>query len=368
MMNLLRPPVMIGVAAAALAASVVPAVAAAGTASPASPAFPASQGSRCSVSYLQSTLHLAKVTVDSAAPDTTGSFTSPGQPAITGLPDFCDVTLTQTDAAGNPIGIYVWLPVPWNGRFQGVGGAVFECGPIYSEMAAAIQGGYASAATDCGVPPADLLTGSWALNSDGSLNWPLIDDFAYLGIHDMSVAGQAVTRIYYPSPVRFTYFNGCSTGGREGLMEAQRYPADYNGIVSGAPAINWTRFIPSEIWPELVMKESRDFLPTCKEDAFVNAAVQACATTNGVITNPATCDFNPFTLVGTVTPCGAITRQDAAVMTRIWDGPETTRGRPLWYGLERGLPVSGFRPVHRTRQPGQRQQLRLRALARAGGT
>jgi Tannase and feruloyl esterase len=323
----------------AVLAGVIPAAAAAAK-QPAAP--PSSSGSRCSVGYLRSALALAHVTVDTAAENTTGSFTAPGQPTLTGLPDFCDVTLTQTDAAGNPIGIYVWLPEPWNGRFQGVGGAVFECGPIYSEMAAAIQGGYASAATDCGVPPADLLTGSWALNSDGSLNWPPIDDFAYLGIHDMSVAGQALTRIYYPSPLRFTYFNGCSTGGREGLMEAQRYPADYNGIVSGAPAINWTTFIPSEIWPELVMKESRDFLPTCKEDAFVNAAVQACATTNGVITNPATCDFNPFTLVGTVTPCGTITQQDAAVMTKIWDGPETTQGRPLWYGLERGASLAGL--------------------------
>ena len=97
----------------------------------------------------------------------------------------------------------------------------------------------------------------WALKSNGTLNWPLIDDFAYAGIHDMSVAGQAVTRTYYPSPLRYSYFNGCSTGGREGLMEAQRYPADYNGIASGAPAINWTKFIPSEIWPELVMNRPR---------------------------------------------------------------------------------------------------------------
>jgi hypothetical protein len=65
-------------------------------------------------------------------------------------------------------------------------------------------------------------------------------------------------------------------------MEAQRYPADYNGIMAGAPAINWTKFIPAEIWPELVMKESHDFLPACNENAFVESAVQACATTQRV--------------------------------------------------------------------------------------
>jgi hypothetical protein len=326
-------------ACTALASGIVPAAAASVQRSAAEPAPTAD---RCSVGYLQPRLHLADVRVDSAALNSTGTFTAPGQAPITGLPAFCDATLTQTDQAGNPIHIDVWLPSAWNGRFQGVGGAVFECGPIYTETAAAIQSGYASAATDCGVPPADLLTGSWALKSNGALNWPLIDDFAYAGIHDMSVAGEAVTRIYYPSPLRYTYFNGCSTGGREGLMEAQRYPADYNGIVAGSPAINWTKFIPSEIWPELVMKQSGDFLPSCIENAFTESAVQACASTDGVITNPATCNWNPYKLVGFVTPCGVITRQDAAVMEKIWQGPVTPQGKELWYGLERGASLAGL--------------------------
>jgi len=333
-----RRPVLTGLAAVALMAAAVPAANAAvnHTGSPA-----ASSGSRCSVSYLQAALHLARVTVDSAAMNTSGSFTPPGQPTITGLPAFCDVALTQTDKAGNPIHIQVWLPAGWNGRFQGVGGAVYECGPIFTETAAAIKGGYASAATDCGVNPADLLTGSWALNSSGTLNTPLIDDFSYAGIHDMTVAGQAVTRVYYPSPLRYSYFNGCSTGGREGLMEAQRYPADYNGIVSGAPAINWTKFIPSELWPELVMLQSHDFLPGCKETAFTNAAIAACADGSGVIENPAACRFNPFKLVGEVTPCGTITWTDAAVVEKIWQGPIVDR-KHLWYGLEPGTSLSGL--------------------------
>jgi len=346
MMDLLRSRatgrhLLIGLACMAVLAGIVPAASAAAK-QPAAPSAPtAPPGARCDVGYLQASLDLARVTVDSAAMNTSGTFTSPGQPALSGLPAFCDVTLTQTDTAGNPIHIEAWLPSTWNGRFQGVGGAVYECGPIYGETAAAIQGGYSSATTDCGVPPADALTGAWALRSDGTLNMPLIDDFAAVGIHDMSVAGEALSRIYYTSPLRYTYFNGCSTGGREGLMEAQRYPADYNGIVSGAPAINWTEFIPAEIWPELVMNSSGDFLPSCKENVFVSAAVQACGI-NGVITNPAICNFSPYTLVGTVTPCGVITRQDATVMTKIWQGPETTRGQPLWYGLERGASLAGL--------------------------
>ena len=342
MMNVLRTrspgrSLPAGLASLALMAGIVPAAAAAGQ--PAAAAAPS--GSRCDAGYLSGSLHLAQVTVEGATMNTTGSFTAPGQPAITGLPDFCEVTLTQTDPAGNPIHIYVWLPDSWNGRFQGVGGAVYECGPIFTETAAAIQGGYASAATDCGVNPADLLTGSWALNPDGTLNAPLIDDFSYAGIHDMTVAGKAVAQVYYPSPLRYSYFNGCSTGGREGLMEAQRYPADYNGIVSGAPAINWTKFIPSELWAELVMLRSNDFLPSCKEQAFTDAVIAACGDGSGVIENPAACRFNPFQLVGDVTPCGTITRADAAVMDRIWDGP-VVAGRHLWYGLEPGTSLLGL--------------------------
>src|SRR5215469_13592728 len=297
-------------------------------------------GPRCGLAYLRSSLHRANVTVDSAAMNTSGTFAAPGQQALTGLPAFCDVSLTETDQAGNPINIDVWLPKSWNGRFEGVGGSVYACGPWFFEMAPAISEGYASAATDCGVSPADMDTATWALK-DGQLDWPLIRDFAYGGIHDMTVVGNATTSAYYASPLRFSYFNGCSTGGREGLTEAQRYPADYNGIVSGAPAINWTRFIPAEIWPQLVMNQAGDFLSSCKEAAFTDAAVKACGT-GGVISNPSACNWNPASLVGDVTPCGAITAQDAQVMTKIWQGPENSLGRKLWYGLERGTSLAGI--------------------------
>ena len=128
-------------------------------------------------------------------------------------------------------------------------------------------------------------------------------------------------------------------------MEAQRYPADYDGIVSGAPAINWTKFIPAEIWPELVMNQSHDFLPTCKEDAFTQAVIKACGhgpVAQGWINDPADCHWSPYKLVGLTTPCGTITRADAAVMTKIWDGPVSVQGKKLWYGLERGASLAGL--------------------------
>ena len=111
--------------------------------------------------------------------------------------------------------------------------------------------------------------------------------------------------------------------------------------MSGSPAINWTQFIPSELWPELVMLQSNDFLPTCIETAFTNAAIAACADASGVIEDPAACHFNPFALVGDVTPCGTITKTDAEVMEKIWEGP-VVDGRHLWYGLEPGSSVLGL--------------------------
>jgi feruloyl esterase len=184
------------------------------------------------------------------------------------------------------------------------------------------------------------------LGSLGSVHWPIITDFASVGIHDMSVDGKALTTAFYRGAPTYSYFNGCSTGGREALMEAQRYPADYNGIVAGAPAINWTKFIPAEIWPALVMNASHDFLPSCKEAAFTNAVVAACdgldGVVDGVISDPADCHWNPHTLVGTETPCGTITATDADIVAKIWQGPETGRGTRLWFGLEPGADLSGL--------------------------
>jgi Tannase and feruloyl esterase len=305
----------------------------------------------CSAASIRAALNVPNVKVVSASPVTGGSYTAPGTTTpITGLPAFCDTALTDTDSAGNAINIRVWLPSDWNGRFEGIGGGGYSCGIMYSApvpgiqtLATAIRSGYAGASTDCGNTQSD---GSFALTSGGQLNWPLIEDFASTGIHDMSVVGKAVTTAYYASKPSYSYFAGCSTGGREGLMEAQRYPADYNGIVSGAPAINWTKFIPSEIWPELVMKESNDYLPACKENAFTDAVVKACDSKDGVtdniISDPADCHWNPMKLVGASTPCGTITATDALVVEKIWQGPATTGGRKLWYGLEPGASFSGL--------------------------
>jgi len=155
--------------------------------------------------------------------------------------------------AGDRVKVWVALPMKnWNGRFRGNGGGGFLTGNAESLRGAVAQG-FAAAATDGGHEGG---SGSFALNASGRLNWQEIRDFAYLGIHEMTVVGKALTQAFYGQPPRYSYFVGGSTGGRQGLMEAQRYPADYDGIFSGCPAIHWASMVPSTLWPQVVMHDA----------------------------------------------------------------------------------------------------------------
>jgi pimeloyl-ACP methyl ester carboxylesterase len=289
-------------------------------------------------------LRLTNTTVVSATQDKTGKFTiPPGQlgagTVLTRLPAFCAVALIQTNPpAHDQIHVEVWLPLTaWNGDFQGVGGGSYVNGISWSELATAIQSGYSTASTDTGHTVQQGLTGSYALKPNGTLNTPEIIDFAYRAIHDMTVAGKDITAAFYGSQARYSYFNGCSTGGRQALAEAEQYPRDYNGMVAGAPAVYMSQLTAAQLWPELVMVRAHDLLPQCKLNAFMSAAIKQCEVNGGVnygeIMDPFSCSFNAFTLVGRKTKCGTITRTDARVMEEIWAGPT---GRFRWYGLEPG--------------------------------
>src|SRR6478735_3720542 len=181
--------------------------------------------------------------------------------------------------AGDRVKVWVALPVKnWNGRFRGNGGGGFLTGNAETLRGPVAQG-FACASTDGGH---DGGSGSFALNANGRLNWQEIRDFAYLGIHEMTVVGKALTEAFYGKPPRYSYFVGGSTGGRQGLMEAQRYPEDYDGILSACPAINWHRFIPTDLWPQVVMVAAGNFVPKAKLDAATAAAVASGDASDGV--------------------------------------------------------------------------------------
>ena len=163
----------------------------------------------------------------------------------------------------------------------------------------------------------------------------------------MTVTGKALTQALYNAAPKYSYFNGCSTGGRQGLMEAQRYPEDYNGIVSAAPAINWPKLMMQSIWSTAVMNAAKNPVPACKLQAATAAAIEACdaidGVKDGVIENPASCNFDPKTLVGKPAgTCGTFTEADVDVIKKLWEGPRRADGTLIWHGQPWGADMAAL--------------------------
>jgi feruloyl esterase len=275
---------------------------------------------------------LPNTTIESAAVD-------PGNPGL------CRITAVTTHP---PMGDQVrnWVAIPtanWNGRILGTGGGGFSGGSEGGVNGPAAAG-YASGATDTGHAGG---SGSFALGADGELDWQAIRNNAHVGIHEMTVTGKALTQALYGVAPRYSYFNGCSTGGRQGLMEAQRYPRDYDGILSAAPAINWNRFHIQHLWGPVVMNAADNPVAPCKLAAATQAAIAACDTIDGVedgvIEDPQQCTYDPRPLVGTSAgECGTFTEADANIVRWLWEGPHRQDGSRMWYGLPRGADLNAI--------------------------
>jgi feruloyl esterase len=292
-------------------------------------------------------LVLPNTTIDAAVEAAAGTVPGPlpGAPP-TAVPATCRVHATVTrPGGGDRIGVDVWMPLSgWNGRFQGVGGSGYTTGSPNS-LAGPVAAGYSAAVTDGGHGGLSNVTGSFALDPSGRYAWGLVEEFSFRALHDLAVVGKAVTAAFYGMQAEHAYWNGCSTGGRQGLALAQRYPEDFDGILAAAPAINYQKLVPAMLWPQLVMLRDGNVLPQCKFAAFQQAAIQACdaigdRVVDGVIGDPFACAFDPSSLVGTTTACGTITAQDAAVVAKIVAGPRTTDEAFLWYGLTWGAAFS----------------------------
>lgn len=290
--------------------------------------------------------------------DTGGTIQFPQQPGypaapppVTDVPAFCKVVVTLTHGrAGDHERIEVWLPESgWTGRFQALGGAGYSAGNFGPDLAEAIKKGYAVGSTDAGATPVTGWTTPWALTASGRVNLPVLENFAERGPHELAVVGKAVVKAYYRSPAAYAYWNGCSTGGRQGYMEAQRHPDDFDGILAGAPAVSWDRFAVAGLWPYVVMNQEHNLMSECELDAFTAAAVDECdpldGVTDGVVDDPVHCGFDPRSLVGRTIDCDGqavtLTAVDATVIRKIWEGPTTTSGHRLWFGLTKGADLIG---------------------------
>ena len=245
-------------------------------------------------------LALPSTTIDQAQLVAAGAFSQPGGRGSAGrdvfatLPAFCRVTATVKPSTDSDIKVEVWLPaLGWNGKFQGVGNGGWAGVIGYPAMAAAVAGGYATASTDAGHVGN---TASFALGHPEKLV-----DMGYRAIHEMTVQGKAVTQSFYGRGATLSFFNGCSLGGRQAITEAERFPADYNGILAGAPAIYNMQIHVGRVAVNAVAHRTPEgYIPAEKYAAVHAAVMNACdgldGVKDGVLENPLQCHFDPKVL------------------------------------------------------------------------
>ncbi|KAH7353150.1 feruloyl esterase-like protein B precursor [Pyrenochaeta sp. MPI-SDFR-AT-0127] len=266
---------------------------------------------------------------------------------------FCNVTLTHTHPGqGDTVTTQVWLPIQpkWNGRLQAVGGGGWIAG-LHSftsiSMSGAVAEGYAAVTMDGGVPseyPSD-----WALLSPGNVDLFALQNFASVALKDAALAAKSVINSLYGRAPSFSYWSGCSQGGRQGLMLAQRYPDLFDGIAAAAPATNWPELFVAIHFAQQVMNEMHEYPHDCELDALTAAAIKACdgndGLIDGLISDPDACHFSPYSLVGTLVNCSSssttnsISKAAAAVADAAWTGARKEDGSFLWYmpGYEANL-------------------------------
>lgn len=272
-------------------------------------------------------------------------------PAGSGLPAYCKVA----GYVDTEINFEVWMPVAgsWNGKFNGVGNGGLAGFINHEAMEEALARGYATASTDTGhvgdptalIPPVPLFDASWALNVDVTpheLNWERLVNFGHAGTHKMTVAAKAIVEAYYGEGPEYSYFTGCSGGGQQGLAEAQRYPADYDVVVTGAPANYPTHMWPGEFYPAVLVK-AMDVDALISKLGLIEAAVLAeCDALDGVedglLEDPRRCAFDPATLQCEEgdDPATCLTDVQVDVVQKIYAGLHDPfpPGKQIWPGFE----------------------------------
>lgn len=242
-----------------------------------------------------------------------GAYFNHGEINVTRV-DYCNITISYTHLGQNDsLHVQAWLPTnTWNGRLQAIGGGGWQAGWTYSalmSMGGAVGEGYATITTDAGLgsssSPAD-----WALLSPGNVNLYQLQNLASVSLNDMAVIGKSLVTSFYGEKPAYSYFNGCSQGGRQGLMLAQRYPEAFDGIAAAAPAINWSQFFMTGLWPSFIMRNFSDVPPPCEFNAIRSAALQACDLNDGVADGiiSSTCSFDAQSVVGKVIYCADFER------------------------------------------------------------
>lgn len=263
------------------------------------------------------------------------SFAPPTGRPLQDLPAFCRV-IAQTEPA---VRFELWLPAgSWNGKFMGVGNGANAGRISYGAMGLALRRGYAVASTDTGHATDNARDARWAAGHP-----ELMIDFGHRSMHVMTENAKSIVLEYYGNAADRSYYVGCSTGGRQGLMEAQRYPDDYDGLLVGAPASNWTRFqTGGHLWVALAMGTPESHVPASRLPLIEQAVTTACdsldGVADGVLEDPRRCSFDARELLckpgQDAGPC--LSPGQAAAVNKIWSGSSFRNGEAIYPGYTRG--------------------------------
>ena len=284
-------------------------------------------------------LHLAHGRITGAEVISTGTFSPPAGKPLTNLPPFCRVTATLKPSADSDILVEIWMPQSgWNQRFEGTGNGGFAGKISWGALADGLRRGYAVANTDMGMAtPPDTTAAIFTGHPERWIDW------GYRATHEMTLAGKVIVRAFYTQPVKRSYFVGCSTGGEQALMESQRYPDDYDGIVGGAPAQNRTGVHVSILWNFAVNEKTPGaYLPPAATSLIDHAVMNACDSLDGVkdgiINDPTQCHFDPASLLCTsANHENCLTAAQVSTAQALYGGPVNPRtGQSLYPGLPRG--------------------------------
>jgi Tannase and feruloyl esterase len=336
---------LILLSAVLVAAATVPAVRAAQpvSATPGASAATAPVAARSARARCASLLHLTlENTRMLSARTVSGSFKPAGaRRVLRSLPPFCRVTAVIAPA----IRFEVWLPLErWNGKFEGTGNGGYAGAIVYSELADGVRRHYATANTDMGHRSTFPDPGRWALG-----HHQLIVDQGYLAQHLTAERSKAIVRAFYGRGARLSYFVGCSSGGWQGLTEAERYPDEYNGIVAGAPAMQVIHLHAGTIWTYLAARR----IAPAKFRLVAKAVLDECDANDGVkdglLTDPLTCHFAPTQLAckGGQNPSTCLTPVEVKAFEEIYSGLHDASGRPIYPGWPLGTETA----LLLTRQP-----------------
>ena len=273
------------------------------------------------------------ITITSATSVPAGPFTLPGggRGGPVQTPAFCRVVAT----VGKEINFELWMPARWNNKFLAVGNGGLAGNISYAPMVKPLAEGYATSSTDTG-HQGGTNDGSWALG-----HYDRIVNLADRGVHLMAEADQVILKAFYGARPAHSYFNGCSLGGHEALIEAQRYPADFDGIVAGDPANNWTHlYMGGHLWVATAM-DGDGYIPAEKVHILADAVNQQCdaldGVKDGVLNDPRRCHFKPETLLckgSDTSEC--LTGAQVAAVNKIWAGLRLADGQQIYPGLMPG--------------------------------